>query len=166
MRMLLLLFILACTPKPRGPTILVHYVYPQQWTKSDREYVEKVAASWKALGFKWLFTDDPNRSPNHCPHDWPTKGLVNCVIDVGLYKKDGMAEEGKAGYSDRNTNESWIDSRWVGLYLLHVVAHEIGHQVINTWEHVTAGIMKSGGSAWSASPQDLSLACHLIRRGC
>lgn len=145
----------------------MHYVYPEQWTQADRRYVEQVAGSWKALGLQWSFTDDPNRSPNHCPHDWPAKNLVDCVIDVGLYKKDGMAEQGSAGWSNRATNESWIDSRWTGLYLLHVVAHEIGHQVLNTSEHLAdKGIMMSGWNEWLASSADHALACKTIKRAC
>jgi hypothetical protein len=157
----------ACTPKPRGPTVLVHYVYPEQWTKTDKQYVEQASVSWKKLSLRWSFTEDANRSKNACPSDWPAKDLVNCVIDIGLYKKDGMFEKGTAGESNRDTNESWVDSRLSGLYLLHVVAHEIGHQVLNTWEHLTVkGIMTSGGDEIIASPADHALACKTIKRAC
>lgn len=166
MRLLLVLLFVACTPKPKGPTVLVHFVYPEQWDKPAREYVQKLGSTWYKLGLKWEYTDDPNRTKNPCPHDWPTKKIVDCVIDVALYRKDGMYKEGLAGLSDRATNETWIDSRWVGLYLLAVTAHEIGHQVINTWEHVTSGIMQPASNSWSPSKEDLALACRLIGRGC
>lgn len=166
MRLLIVLLLVACTPKPLGPTVRVHYVYPEEWSKDDRKYIESTAASWKKLRLKWEFTEDRNRATNHCPSDWPIKKIVDCVIDVALYRKTGLREEGLAGYSDRGTNESWIDIHWHGLYLLHVVAHEVGHQILNTWEHVTSGIMEKGGDKWMPSKEDHALACKQLKRAC
>jgi hypothetical protein len=77
------------------------------------------------------------------------------------------ARRSALGQSDRATGESWIDSALRGYLLLHVLAHEVGHQVLDTWEHLTVpGIMQQGAADWQASPADLKLACKTIRRGC
>lgn len=167
MRLLFALFLLACTPKPKGPTVLIHYVYPWEWTPADRDYVKQVQVSWRDLGMKWVFTDDPSRTPNHCPKDWYVKKMVSCTIDVGLIKNERLKSSGKAGLSDRATGESWIEAGLTGLYLLSVVAHEVGHQVLDTATHLIGpGIMKSGSGEVNASSGDKALACQNIKRGC
>lgn len=165
MRALALVALAACASVSRGPRVVIHLVDAERWSESDRRYVASVSSSWRQLAMRWEITDDAARSLDACPADWHARE-IDCSIDVGLIKVDGL---GLAGMSDRATSTARIDASISGLYLLHVVAHEVGHIVLDTWRHLpsgTVGIMASGSGEWGASRADLALACERIGRGC
>lgn len=167
-RYLALAIALAACRTARAPTVMLHLVDPPRWSSHERNLVAAVGSIWADLGLDFEVTDKPERTDRPCPRDWAARGVTDCVIDVGLSKRDGMrTRDGVTGLSDRTTGESQIDSTIEGATLLHTLAHEIGHQVLNTGEHVAApGVMASGSVDWSVSPADLELACRQIQRGC
>jgi hypothetical protein len=62
--------------------------------------------------------------------------------------------------------ELGLDSRIHGDELAHVIAHELGHVLLNTGKHTTHGVMVTGGWMWALSAKDRALACEAIGRGC
>lgn len=157
----------ACVARPLGPTVVLHVIVPQEWSPADRAMIESVGSVWRELGLRWVVTDRVDRAPDPCPRDWPSRGVTECTIDVGIARETEVtASVDKAAISDRATGEVWIDPKWSGYSLLHLVAHEAGHIVFGSADHVSSGIMSRDGDNWTPTHEDLELACRTIQRGC
>lgn len=163
-RALALACLVACHA-PRAPTVRLHLVEPAQWTADDRRWVNDVGSVWAKLGLAWEVTESTDRAAHVCPRDWAARGVTACTIDIGLYRRPNMRADGYVGLSDRATDESWIDAALRGYELLHVLAHEIGHQLFDTGEH-PAGAAIMGRSDFTPNAVDYDLACRTIRRAC
>lgn len=118
---------------------------------------------WEELGF--LYVVDPSEQVDMqiCPHDWSFKHMTECKIRVGVQQvPDSYLPPGTAAFSDRSTDVISIGARFHGEYLVHLGAHEFGHILLNTSQHLPAGvpgIMQSGSDIIDPTPGDWALAC-------
>jgi hypothetical protein len=162
---LALLLVACAAARPVGPTAVVRLVAPQEWSADDRARIADGLSAWRELGFDTLVeaaTDLPR-----CPNNWMFTRRVDCHIAIGLRRELQMdARYGVRALTDRATDSVSLDSRIHGDELAHVIAHELGHVLLNTGKHTTHGVMVTGGWMWALSAKDRALACEAIGRGC
>ncbi len=166
-RVFLLVLLLACRTAPQGPYAVVRLYDPSAWTQQDLKDVEAGVVTWQGMGFIPRLENEP-KAPL-CPNDWYKRRpqVTNCMIRVGIVRQQGlMASDGAMGNADRVTDTIRVDASLKRFDLIHVVAHELGHVLMNTIEHTSKGVMLSGGWEWVLSAQDKALACKTIARGC
>lgn len=163
----LLVLLLACTPPPKGPTAILRFVDPTVWSAKDRHDVLAGGIEWQRLGFK-VQLEGTTTLPR-CPNLWykQTPQLTSCAIEIGVVRERGLMLNYQAmGQADRVTDTIRVDSSLINFDLMHVIAHEVGHILMNTGEHTLDGVMVSGGWKWWLSDADKALACKTIQRGC
>src|SRR5690606_27993297 len=99
-----------------------------------------------------------------CPRDWYARGETDCTITVHLSLWPRFRERyGMDGAADRATRGIVIDDRYSGALLHHLVAHELGHVLLDTGHHHERGILSSLGTADTvATRADYALACKSI----
>jgi hypothetical protein len=154
-----------CAARPTGPTAIIRLHSPGEWSHGDLVSVEEGLAAWRSLGFVTSVEKTSQLPP--CPNNWAAQGLTDCVLVIGLSSLPGMMVNHKArGWADRVTDTIAIDSIIGGSELVHVIAHEVGHILLNTSKHTTHGVMNSGGWMRNLSAKDRALACETIGRGC
>lgn len=165
---LLLCSLAACASANSGPTVVVVDFPDEIWTIADMESVQKGAEAWDELGFLYVRKDVDDfpyeGEMERCPRDWSRQHITECAIPVGVTKEDGLLEKtGAIGTSDRASGVITIDSRYTGELLRAIAAHEFGHILLNTSNHLPDGqwgIMQSHTS-WYVRPTewDYRLAC-------
>lgn len=165
-RALVIALLAACTARSVGPTAIVRFVAPEEWSHDDRIDIADGLEAWRELGFE-LLLEAESELPR-CPNNWAAIARLDCVIVIGLRREAGMMTTYKArGMADRVTDSISVDELISGKELAHVVAHEVGHIILNTAQHVRSyGVMLSGGYMTRLSAQDRALACETIKRGC
>jgi hypothetical protein len=162
---LALLLLVACASAPRGPTAIVRFDAPEEWSREDRAHIADGIEAWRDLGFEPL-VEQESKLPR-CPNLWAASGRVDCVIVIGLRREPDMMTRYQArGMADRVTDTVLVDVTLYGKELAHVIAHETGHILLNTARHVGYGVMDSVGWLRRLSAQDRQLACETVKRGC
>jgi hypothetical protein len=168
--MKLLVFIaslVGCASQPKGPTAILRFYDPAAWSAKDKRDVEAGVIAWQSVGFVGgieLKTNLPR-----CPNDWYKRSpqVTECVIEIGVIRERGlMVNHQVMGQADRVTDTIHVDSLLFNFDLIHVIAHEVGHILMNTSKHTAKGVMLSGGWEWWLSVEDKALACETIQRGC
>lgn len=166
MRSLALLLLVACaSARPQGPTAIVRFYAPEEWTSEDRAHIADGLSAWRDLGFETL-VEAASDLPR-CPDDWFRVGRVDCVLVIDVRREAGLMTRYRArGQADRVTDTVFVDELLAGEELAHVLAHEVGHVILNTPKHTTYGVMDSGGWLRRLTAKDRALACEAIKRGC
>lgn len=144
------LFIGACALYGRklpGPTV---YVITQGFSDEEANYILSGIQQWWRAGFE--FADVNSRYPG------PPAILVTIKKDYDL---DVM------GRSFIGDHRILIRDDVKGFSLVGTAAHEGGHVLLQTREHLTpgeSGVMTSPQDTWELSPADLALACRVVKR--
>lgn len=158
----------SCATRPHGPTAVLRFATPGMWSPSDVEAVRRGASVWVRLGFRSFVEHVPHLP--ECPNDWHRRGITECAITVGVVRDPHLLEhEGVDGMASRERHEIIVDSRWDGWNLTALVAHELGHILLNTPRHLDPGdegVMAKAGAEWQPSQADERLACETVGRGC
>lgn len=158
----LVMSLLACAQAP-SPVIVVRFADDKAWTPDERAAAIGGATTWVPIGFS--YSDHDAQQPE-CRLSWPATS-DDCAITVGIVRdpqlRDGYGVDGTA---DRATNIATVDARWSGFDLTAIVAHEVGHIILNTPEHVADGVMSARGARWNLTDDDRDLACATVGRGC
>lgn len=143
-----------------GPAVVITQGGSIPFSEDDITQIESGAETWSDLG---LFYSDSEVYRNVCAYDWSFTGDTNCDIRVVVNKESGLVElYGVAALSDRAGDSIIFDSRFSGLYLRHLSAHEFGHILLNTSMHLPGkvrGVMSQGSSMVVLSASDIALAC-------
>lgn len=153
----------SCASASSGPTVAITVFGDEKWSPDDLIQLTDGSEVWDDMGF--LYVMDPNErlGTDVCPNDWFFKHKTECKIRVGITRVPRLLEEyGVVGLSDRANGTIEVDSRFSGLYLRHICAHEFGHILLNTGRHLPAevtGIMQPSGSEIYPSEADWALAC-------
>jgi len=167
MKALILIVLLGCVHKPQGPTAILRFVDPTVWTAKDRHGVEAGALVWQDVGFKTQL--EGTTSLPRCPNNWYQQSpqVTQCMIEIGVIRERGlMLNYQDMGQADRDRDTIRVDSSLINFDLIHVIAHEVGHIILNTPKHTTKGVMLSGGWEWALSVEDKALACETVKRSC
>lgn len=121
------------------------------------------AEVWEQIGFD-VVTDDPGQQPV-CAQRWYDYEWDGCEIRVRI-KAASQLDDGAVGRALRGLGEIWIldTTQRPGL----VLAHELGHIVLNTGEHVDEGLMSATtvSITFELTDEDLALACKAAGIGC
>lgn len=145
----------ACGDNSPPPAPLVHIVPDSSgW----RDEYELGVESWSRLGF--ALGDDGVE----CPRYWYRDGETNCTITIHISLWPRFRERyGADAAAHRETRGIVIDDRYTGHLLHHLVAHEVGHVLLDAGHHDGAGIMSSRGTAdTAATGDDYAHACRAI----
>lgn len=124
---------------------------------------------WTPVGFhtdrEGKALESGNLTARECAPDWYELGDTDCTITVELAREANLEENYHArGFADRARRQIIIDARYTGAELVHVVAHEVGHVVLNAGhlEPGRVGVMQSGSSWLELTDDDLEHACNEI----
>jgi hypothetical protein len=127
------------------------------------EYVDG-ANAWSGLGY--LASFEPTGLPE-CED--VRDALAGDACEVVVYVGRGRIIEnyGAAGVTARDNEGrrvSLLDVRYSGLELVALAAHELGHSLLDTGEHVAdpRAVMFAASSNWTPQPDDYALACSSI----
>lgn len=165
MRALAVVVVAAACTHTYGPTAVLHF--EGTWTAADREAARRGASVWAQIDFRYALDASPLPA---CPRDWYQRKVTACAIHVGLRWQPGLqADYSASGMTDRGTREILLDPQWHGWALTSIVAHELGHVLLDTARHLAAGlrgVMQAHTSTWEPSAADRALACETIGRGC
>jgi len=157
-----------CASRPPGPTAVIRFVNPGHWSPVDVEAVRRGASVWVRLGFRSFVEYVPHLP--ECPRDWYRRGATECQITIGVVRdQELLTRDGVDGMADRDRHEIIVDGRWSGWNLTALLAHEVGHIILNTGRHLTpgaVGVMAAAGAEWQPTRADEALACETIGRGC
>jgi len=131
---------------------------PTRWTDGDLKWIASGARQWKNIGFDVREPGEPIDTTLP-PED---------VIVIDLYRDTGLQAENKfGGLSDRVKRVSFINAGLTDFRLMGTVTHELGHQLLNTSEHLPReayGVMTPGSNSWSLQAADYELACRVAQR--
>lgn len=159
----LVMSLFACVPSERQPTIVVLFADADAWTPDATSAAIGGAATWSQLGFG--YSDHETPQPE-CSLSWPSTS-DGCAITVGVVRDPNLRSQyGVDGTADRAINVVTVDARHAGFNLTALVAHEIGHIILNTRHHVTDGVMSARSYRWNLTDDDRALACATVGRGC
>lgn len=151
-----------CASANSGPTVAITF-FGDPWSKDDMARVESGSEVWDRLGFLYILDPDEKVDMEVCPHDWAFRRLTECKIRVGVQQvPDSSLPSGAAAFSDRSTGVVSIGASFHGEYLVHLGAHEFGHVLLNTAQHLppgVPGIMQSGSGLTEPTVGDWALAC-------
>lgn len=157
-------FAAACAHVNPGPTVVLRL--DSSWTAATKQSADNGMAAWVRLGFRWSYTAIP--SLTECRRDWYKVGAHDCTITIGMSRVAGLAD-GLAGRVDgmasRELQVIDVDAKWTEWALAAIVAHELGHILLATDEHLSAGavgVMAARGAAWDPTQADFDLACRTI----
>lgn len=160
---LLLALVSACASANSGPTVAVTVYGDEGWSADDVAQMQRGAEAWDDLGFLYVLDPYEALDMKICPRDWSIKDMTECKLRIGVTKVPGLAEKyGAAALSDRAAGTIEIDAKYSGLIFRHLSAHEFGHMLLNTGNHLPAGvygIMMQGSDALYPSEADWALAC-------
>lgn len=125
------------------------------WTAADIKMINAGMYTWTKLGFdvRWVGEAiDTTLDPAD-------------VVVVRIFRDPGMPPVA-AGLTDRSTRTTFIRGDLHDFTLASVVAHEMGHQLLNTSEHMTngVGVMNAATLHWNLTPDDLAFACQVAGR--
>jgi len=126
------------------------------WTTADIRMINAGAQTWRKLGFnvRWVGEAiDGSLDPAD-------------VMVVTIFR-DAALPPGFAGLTDQKTRTTFILGSRKDFDLAAVVAHEMGHQLLMTSEHLpdgTRGVMRPGTSYWNLTPDDMAFACRVANR--
>lgn len=122
------------------------------------------ANAWSQLGY--LASFEPTGMPA-CAD--VRDALAGDACEVVVYVARGRVIEnyGAAGVTARDNEGrrvSLLDVRYSGLDLVALAAHELGHSLLDTSEHVAdpAAVMFHASWNWTPQPDDYALACSSI----
>lgn len=126
------------------------------------EYVDG-ANAWSQLGY--LASFDATGLPECDDVREAFDGSCEVVVYVGrghIVERFGAA--GVTARDDQGRRVSLLDVRYSGLELVALAAHELGHSLLDTHEHVAdpRAVMFHASSNWTPQPDDYALACSSI----
>lgn len=144
-------------PRPTPTPARMHALRLVVVGDTERPIYQQGASAWAELGIEIGFQD---RGLPECPQRWTTS--ARCQITIGIVRVDGLREvAGTNAKANRATRRIEIDTDVTAeLELRAVIAHEVGHVVLDTPRHTVGGIM--GGSDWMLHDVDRALACETI----
>jgi hypothetical protein len=152
-----------CALANSGPTVAVTPFGAEPWSEDDVSMVMEGARAWEDLGFLYVLDPEELSDIPVCPFDWSFKGLTECRIRVGVQRvPNDQLPPGAAAYADRSADIATFGADFHGRYLVHLGAHELGHILLNTSQHLgphVPGIMQSGSDLTVPTVGDWSLAC-------
>lgn len=126
------------------------------------EYVDG-ANAWSQLGYLASF------DATGLPECADVRDAFDGACEVVVYVARGLVIEnfGAAGVTARDNEGrrvSQLDVRYTGLELVALAAHELGHSLLDTHEHVadSRAVMFHASSNWTPQPDDYALACSSI----
>lgn len=158
-------FLLGCATAVQAPTVAVT-PFGGPWSEQDVADVMEGARAWESLGFELILDPMEQSVIPLCPGDWHVAGPYDCRLRVGVRQvPDSDLPPGTAAYADRATDVISIGDRFHGRYLVHLAAHEVGHIILDTGEHLgpnTPGVMGQGNDLIELTDADLDLACRSI----
>lgn len=160
MRFALLALLAACgTTAPAGP--IVKIVYDQEGIPDDvLTYANAGANAWSSLGVDGGSAVVGTRQDNvECLPNWYDGQLLPCTLTIHMSFAAASSLGGKAGLTANR--HSQIAYELAGDQLTSVVAHEVGHSLWNTSEHLPAGeigIMASAAQGVSPTDADIAFA--------
>lgn len=150
MRPISMLVLVACAASPKRPAVELRAL-------DDAPAYERAVDVWSPLGFVAADGTPP------CPRDWYASGEVDCTIAIRLERAE-LNGTGRLGYALRGEGIIVIDAALDGDVLVWAVAHEIGHVVLDSGEHLSpgqVGIMGSDVPIVRLTNADRELACKL-----
>jgi hypothetical protein len=156
MKLVLLTLLVGCAAQPTdGP--IVKLVYTQAGVPSDvAAFTEAGASAWFGQGIAF----DANATGTECSLDWYDPGqTLPCVLTVRITYAAASSISNDAGITaHRDTTLAYELS---GDALTAVAAHEVGHSVWNTSDHLAPGldgIMASAAHGTTPTAADVAFA--------
>jgi hypothetical protein len=129
-----------------------------QWVAADLDWIYKGALVWRRLGFDVR------------PLGEPIDGSLDPaqVVVIQIYRDEGLRQENKfGGLSDRITVSTFLNAGLQDFRLMSTAAHEIGHQLLESSEHLTQaqnGLMSPFSTGFDITDADAELACRVAAR--
>lgn len=138
-------------------------VYLDEDTPLDVDAVMEGAALWNDLGFD-VVAYDPAARMRQCPNRWYELGDVDCELGAYIQAADDLGPA-VLGETIRDLRQIWIRSDIQDPTL--VVAHELGHLVLDTGEHLEGddrGVMatSTATAVFEITEADRGLVCNAI----
>lgn len=146
-----LLFVTACADETAPGVVVVT-------TDAPAHVLDDAITAWSALGFH-----EGSDSDAECAADWFVTGDVDCSIFISVEMDDTLIEEYRVGgLADVEGRRIWLYPAAENLHAL--VAHEFGHVLLNTSEHIAGrpAVMNGGPGLLHATVADYQLACRTI----
>lgn len=149
MKIIIVLVIATGCISRKGPSIAIVFDQPGL----DQARIDNTiqgASAWQNLDV--TYTADSNQK--ECPLDWyaDAKSLpCTITIHVSFYPKSELSNA--AGLTDRAARTTMLALELTDGALVSVAAHEVGHSLWNTGDHLAAGqvgimMPASGGYEW------------------
>jgi hypothetical protein len=153
------LVLTACAAQP-GPAVHLEYVQPGVPARVV-EFSEAAAMAWEEVGIGYASAP----GTVECPADWYLQPPTDCTITIHVTYLPSSELGGKAGLTDDARNTA-VAIELTDFALESVLAHEIGHTVFNTPDHLPPGelgIMAAASQGYT-TPQaaDLIYAANHI----
>lgn len=128
-----------------------------RWTDADKKWIQSGTQEWRRLGFDVRGLDE---TPDLTlpPTD---------IIVIDIYRDMYVQEKNYGGMSDRAKHQIFINPSATDYTLVGYVAHEMGHQLLNTADHLPAGargVMTPNTNSWSLTQADYDFACQIAQR--
>lgn len=149
----------ACAAQP-GPAVHLDYIQPGVPARVV-EFSEAAAMAWEDVGIGYASAP----GAVECPADWYAQPAADCTITIHVTYLPASELGGKAGLTDDNRNTS-VAIELTDFMLTSVLAHEIGHTVFNSPDHLppgAQGIMAAASQGYTTpQPADLIYASNHI----
>jgi len=162
MRAIILAALLAACATQPGPAVHLDYVQPGVPARVV-EFSEAAAMAWEDAGIG--YTSTPGTV--ECPANWYSQAPADCTITIHVTYLPTSEMAGKAGLTDDNRNTS-VAIELTDFMLESVLAHEIGHSVFNTPDHLAPGeqgIMAVASQGYTTpTSADLTFASDHVNR--
>ena len=101
------------------------------------DFVSHGADTWSVIGVGYRAYDGSDATPE-CVERWFDTDVTECVITIKLTLAPPQTLDGYAGLTDQ-MRDTFIDNQLTYDRLQSVVAHEVGHSVFASGDHLPPG---------------------------
>lgn len=153
-----------------GPTVYLDFgesfqlkplMVSTRWTAEEMTWIYKGAQAWRQLGYDVR----PLGEPIDGSLDPANVVVIQIYRDEWIPTQPNLSNIG--ALSDRETISTFIRSDLQEFRLMSTAAHEIGHQLLQTSEHLPQSdnaLMSPASIGWRITDADLALACRVAAR--
>lgn len=131
-----LIVLIGCTSNEKTIDVRIDPQTPMDALTSD--FVWHGASTWSAVGVGYRVYDETDETPE-CVERWFDTNVIECVITIKLtFESPQALGSGYAGLTDQ-MRDTYIDNQLSYDRLQSVVAHEVGHSVFASSDHLPPG---------------------------